>query len=324
MLDAPFDVASRAVAGMHFAQHATEKFMSTLAQRYQIEAPLRSGGMATIYIAWDHLLQRRVAVKRLKPELLGDPAAVQTLHDEARVLASLRHPNILEIFDARLDDRQPFLVTELVEGQPLSRLMPLPPMQAVDYALQVAAALAHSHAAGVIHCDVKPDNIMVDHEGHVKLLDFGISAPGGPGSGGDVLGSPHYIAPERIMGRPLTPAADVYSLGIVLFQMITGVVPFNGPDAVSIARQHVEDRVPLMSEIILSVPLALERVVAKATAPEPIARYRDGAALFEALVDCRYELAGLRPPPRASEPLPIDSPERLWEVPTTQIPALGT
>jgi serine/threonine protein kinase len=124
------------------------------------------------------------------------------------------------------------------------------------------------------------------------------------------------------MGRPLSPAADVYSLGIVIFQMITGVVPFNGPDAATIARRHVEERVPLMSEVILSVPLALERVVAKATAPSPMARYRDGAAMHAALIDCRYELAGLRPPPRAGEPLPIDSPERLWEIPTTEIPTL--
>jgi eukaryotic-like serine/threonine-protein kinase len=296
--------------------------MSTFSQRYEIQAPLRSGGMATIYLAWDHALQRRVALKRLKPDLIDDPTAVQTLHDEARVLAQLRHPNILEIFDAHLDERQPYLVTELIEGQPLSRLMPLPPMQAVDYALQIAAALAFSHANGVIHCDVKPDNIMVDHEGRVKLLDFGISAPGGAGSMGEVLGSPHYIAPERVMSRPLSPAADIYSLGIVIFQMITGVVPFNGPDAATIARQHVEDRVPLMSEVILSVPLALERVVAKATSPTPLARYRDGTAIYEALVDCRYELAGLRPPPRSGEPLPIDSPDRLWEIPTTEIPTL--
>lgn len=296
--------------------------MSTFSQRYEIQTPLRSGGMATIYLAWDRALQRQVALKRLKPELTDDPTAVRTLHDEARVLAQLRHPNILEIFDAHLDARQPYLVTEYVEGQSLSRLMPLPPMQTVDYALQIAAALAHSHANGVIHCDVKPDNIMVDHEGRVKLLDFGISAPGGASGDGDVLGSPHYIAPERVMGRPLSPAADVYSLGIVIFQMITGVVPFNGPDAATIARRHVEERVPLMSEVILSVPLALERVVAKATAPSPMARYRDGAAMHAALIDCRYELAGLRPPPRAGEPLPIDSPERLWEIPTTEIPTL--
>lgn len=288
-------------------------------QRYTIREPLRSGGMATIYLAWDHALERPVAIKRLKPELAHDPAAIAAFHAEARTVAALRHPNIVEVFDAYLDGQQPYLIMELIQGQPLTQLMPLPPMQAVDYTLQIAAALAHSHAHGTIHCDVKPDNIMIDTAGRVKLLDWGIAEGAGPSSARDVLGSPHYIAPERIVGSPLTPAADIYSLGIVLFQMITGVVPFDGPDAATIAHQHVTERVPLMSEVILSVPLALERIVAKATAPSAIARYKDGAALYAALIDARYELAGLRPPAPAQ--LPIDSPERLWEYPTSPIPA---
>jgi serine/threonine-protein kinase len=274
--------------------------------------------MANIYIAWDHALQRRVAIKRLKPELQRDAGVVAAFHDEARTLAGLRHPHIVEVFDAELDHRPPYIVMELIEGQPLSQLTPLSPPHAVDYALQVSAALAHSHANGVIHCDIKPDNIMVDPIGNVKLLDFGISGPHGQCDAGGVLGSPHYIAPERVLGTPVTPAADIYSLGIVLFQMITGVVPFDGPDAASIAQLHITERVPLMSEIILSVPLALERVVAKATAPAPMARYRDGAAMHAALVEARYELAGLRPPPPAE--LPITSPERLWEFPTSPLP----
>jgi serine/threonine-protein kinase len=291
--------------------------------RYQIQEPLRSGGMATIYRAWDQALERQVAIKRLKLELLGDVSAIAAFHSEARTLAALRHPNIVEVFDAHLDDGQPYIVMELVQGQTLSRLMPLPPQQAVDYALQVAAALAHSHANGIIHCDIKPDNIMVDHAGRVKLLDFGISAIGGLVENGAVMGSPHYIAPERVLGTPITPATDIYSMGIVLFQMITGVVPFDGPDATSIAEQHVRERVPLMSDVIVSVPLALERVVGKATAPMALARYKDGATLYQALIDCRYELAGLRPPRLHGSQLPLDSPERLWEVPTSPIPMIG-
>ena len=291
--------------------------------RYHIEEPLRSGGMATIYRAWDQALERHVAVKRLKLELLDDVSAIAAFHSEARTLAALRHPNIVEVFDAQLEGGQPYIVMELVRGQTLAQLLPLPPQQTVDYALQVAAALAHSHANGIVHCDVKPDNIMVDHSGRVKLLDFGISALGGVVVDGAVLGSPHYIAPERVLGSPITPATDIYSLGIVLFQMITGVVPFDGPNAASIAEQHVKERVPLMSEVILSVPLALERVVAKATAPMAMARYRDGAAMYEALIDCRYELAGLRPPAKTGSQLPLDSPERLWEIPTSPIPVIG-
>ena len=290
--------------------------------RYHIVEPLRSGGMAHIYIAWDTALQRQVAVKRLKSELLTDSTAVEAFHAEARTLAGLRHPNIVEVYDAYLDAPQPYLVMELVQGQPLSQLMPLPPQQAVDYALQIAAALAHSHANGVIHCDIKPDNIMVDQAGCVKLLDFGISGQDGWCEDGAVLGSPHYIAPERVLGTVVTAAADIYSLGIVIFQMITGVVPFDGPDASTVAQQHVTERVPLMSEVILSVPLTLERVVAKATAPSAIARYKDGAAMYAALIESRYELAGLRPPAPPTHELPITSPERLWEIPTSPIPIM--
>lgn len=289
--------------------------------RYEIKEPLRSGGMATVYLAWDHALQRDVAIKRLKAEWQDDPDALAAFHSEARTLAALRHPHVVEVFDARLDERQPYLVMELVRGQTLGSMLPLPPQQAVDYAIQVCAALAHCHAQGIIHCDIKPDNIMVDHAGRVKLLDFGISGPGGQCGAGEILGSPHYIAPERVMCTPVTPAADVYSLGIVLFQMITGVVPFDGPDAATIAHLHATERVPLMSEVILSVPLALERVVAKATAPSPIARYRDGAAMHAALIESQYELAGLRPPPPAE--LPISSPERLWEYPTSPLPTFA-
>lgn len=292
-------------------------------QRYEIQQPLRSGGMANIYIAWDHALERHVAVKRLKSDLISDRAALEAFYAEAQTLAAARHPNIVEIFDADLQTTHPYFVMELVKGQTLTELIPLPPLQAVDYVLQLTAALAHIHAQGIVHCDIKPDNIMVDHSGRVKLLDFGISGDGSStADDGAVLGSPHYIAPERVLGKPVTPAADVYSLGIVLFQTITGRVPFDGPDAAVIAQQHVDERVPLMSEVILSVPLALERVVAKATAPMPIARYKDGAAMHEALIDCRYELAGLRPPQRSAE-LPIDSPERLWEYPTSPIPTIG-
>lgn len=290
--------------------------------RYTIQEPLRSGGMAHLYIAWDHALQRHVAIKRLKSELLNDGEAVASFHDEARTLAALRHPNIVEVFDAELTQTPPYIIMELIQGQPLSQLMPLSPPHAVDYALQISAALAHSHANGVIHCDIKPDNIMVDPAGKIKVLDFGISATGGQCGIGEVLGSPHYIAPERVLGTPITPAADVYSLGIVLFQMITGVVPFDGPDATTIAQLHVTERVPLMSEVILSVPLALERVVAKATAPAAMARYKDGAAMHAALIESSYELAGLRPPTvrAAGEQLPITSPERLWEYPTSPLP----
>ncbi len=289
--------------------------MLLLAERYHLLEPLQAGGMAQVYLAHDRALDRRVVVKRLKAELARDPHLYNQCLYEARTLAGLRHPNIVEIFDCGDDEGRPYLVLELIQGHTLSDLLPLPPPQALDYLLQSALALAFCHAAGIVHSDIKPSNIMVTHGGQVKLIDFGIACPAGEVMAGPLVGSPHYVPPERVQGRPLTPASDVYSFGIVLFQMITGQVPFHGPDAASIAEQHVSSMVPLMSEVILSVPLSLERVVARATAPSPLARYRDGAALLRALYETRHDLLGVPVPAQEQEPQErsITSATALWE-----------
>lgn len=273
-----------------------------LSQRYQIIEPLRSGGMAQVYAAWDLSLRRKVAIKRLKPELAADPRRREQFLHEARTLAAVRHPNIVEVFDFDADADRPYLVMELIDGQSLAALLPLPAPQALDYLLQVARALAFCHRQGILHCDIKPENIMVDQQGRVKLIDFGISLSEGASPAGPLVGSPHYLAPERVIGGPITAAADIYAFGIVLFQTITGVVPFDGSDAAAIARQHVEERVPLMSDVLLSVPLALERVVSRATAPAALARYRNGEALLDAMRQARHDLLGepiSEPPVRA-------------------------
>ncbi len=283
-----------------------------LGNRYQIQAPIRSGGMATVYAALDLTLERPVAIKRLKPELASDQGCRDQFLHEARVLAALRHPHIVEAFDFNISEERPYLVMELIDGETLSRLIPLPAPQALDYLIQVANALAFCHAHGLLHCDVKPENIMVDRSGRVKLIDFGISLPDGTFSSGPLVGSPHYVAPERVSGGPLTAASDVYAFGIVLFQTITGLVPFDGPDAASVARQHVEERVPLMSEVLLSVPLSLERVVSRATAPSPLARYHNGTALLAALYQTREDLLGVPIPEPAAHHHDISSATAFW------------
>lgn len=295
-----------------------------LGNRYQIREPLRSGGMAQVYAAYDHVLDRNVAIKRLKPELAADGHCREQFLNEARTLAAMRHPHVVEVWDFEPAGDRPYLVMELIEGRSLAALLPLPVPQALDYLLQVAEALAFCHQRGVLHCDVKPDNIMVDTAGCVKLIDFGISLPAGASVGGTVVGSPHYVAPERLTGGPLTPAADIYAFGIVMFQTITGVVPFDGRDAASIARQHVEERVPLMSEVLLSVPLALERVVSRATAPAPLARYHHGDALASALCEARQDLLGVPVPQPAVREQDIYSATDFWKQATGPLSELQT
>lgn len=288
--------------------------------RYQLIEPLRSGGMAQVYLATDLALGRRVAIKRLKPELATNVACRAQFSAEARLLAGISHPHIVQVYDFDPDAKRPYIVMELIDGQTLAGMLPLPIPQTLDYMLQVAGALAFCHNQGVLHCDVKPENIMVDRDGRVKLLDFGISLPEGTSFNGPLVGSPHYVAPERVMGGPLTPAVDVYAFGVSLFQLITGVVPFDGTDAASIARQHVEERVPLMSDILLTVPLALERVVSRATAPAPLTRYRNGAALVRALDEARYDILGVALPQVPAREHDICSATGFWSKATGSIP----
>ncbi len=264
-----------------------------LGNRYQLLEPLSTGGMATIYRGWDRSLERFVAIKRLKPELAANARFHNQFLAEAQTLAAVRHPHVVEVFDFGLNDERPYLIMELIEGPTFASLVPLAPVDAIKYLLPVAEALACCHRQGIMHCDIKPDNIMLDRNGCVKLIDFGISMPTGIVADGIVLGSPQYVAPERVTGGVLTPAVDVYAFGIVIFQAITGMVPFNGSDAAAIARQHVDERVPLMSDVLVSVPLSLERVVSRATVPSPMARYPNGGALHDALMQTQADLTGI-------------------------------
>jgi serine/threonine protein kinase len=290
-----------------------------LGNRYRLCEPLCTGGMAQIYLGLDTALDRRVAIKRLRPELAAQACFREQFLAEARTLAGLTHPHIVEVFDFDADAERPYLVMELIEGTTLASLLPLPAPHALDYLLQVAEALSFCHGQGILHCDVKPENIMVDVSGCVKLIDFGISLPDGACATGPLIGSPHYVAPERVLGGPLTAAADIYAFGVVLFQAITGVVPFDGPDPATIARRHVEERVPLMSDVLVTVPLALERVVSRATAPAPLVRYHNGTALMGAIQEARQDLLGVPAPEPLAREQDLCSATSFWSRPTGQI-----
>jgi serine/threonine-protein kinase len=235
------------------------------------------GGMGTVYRARDPRLDRIVAVKFLPPELAASPAFHERLEREARALARLAHPNVVAVHELGREDEAPYIVMEYVEGRPLSELLPLSPERALDVALQVASALAAAHQAGILHRDVKPQNVLVDAAGRVKVADFGIARPLGSAEGtrltlaGGVLGTPRYMAPEALAGAPPDPRMDVYSLGVLLHEAIAG------HDAVS-------------SE---SLPPPVRAIVARATARAPDERY---ASVEEMARDLRSARGGGQPP----------------------------
>jgi eukaryotic-like serine/threonine-protein kinase len=262
-----------------------------LGDRYELLVPLASGGMGRVWRARDTLLQRPMAVKLLRSEFTGDPTFRARFRAEAQHTAVLTHPNIASVFDygeAEVDgEHLAYLVMELVEGEPLSAVLArerqLDVPRTLGIVRQTAAALAAAHAAGVVHRDIKPGNVLVTPDGHVKITDFGIawSASSVPLTGtGQVLGTVHYLSPEQAQGGKASPASDVYALGAMAYECLAGRRPIDGENSVQIAvRQIREDPAPLPPDI----PPAVRQVVERAMAKDPAQRYPDGAALRDAV-----------------------------------------
>ena len=266
--------------------------MTVLLDRYELGAPLGTGGMSRVVAAYDHRLQRPVAVKLLRDELFSSPTASQRLIREARSAARLDHPNTVSVFDAGEHDGQPFIVMELVEGDSLAERIhtrgALPASEAVAVLAPVLDALACAHELGMVHRDVKPSNVLLPHHADVKLADFGIAADLGGGSqtltgSGELLGSPRYLAPERVSGEPATPAADVYAVGITLYETLSGRVPFAGASPIATAIAHQQQPVPPLCEAAADVPPALVRVVEQALAKRPADRFDSARSMHTAL-----------------------------------------
>ncbi len=261
-----------------------------LAGRYRLDGHLASGGMGSVQVATDERLGRRVAVKLMKEELASQSDFVERFRREASAAAGLSHQNIAQVYDYGQDGRQHFIVMELVEGTDLARLLRdrgrLPAESAVGIATQVCRALSVAHLAGIVHRDIKPANVIVTPNGAVKVTDFGIARTLGDSTltnAGSVLGTAQYMSPEQARGEPAGPASDLYAVGVVLFQMLTGTVPFTGESAVAVALRHLNDAIPAPSSVVPSLPIGVDRVVARATDKDPEHRFSDADQMATAL-----------------------------------------
>jgi serine/threonine protein kinase len=263
-----------------------------LGGRYRLEARIGQGGMSTVYRALDETLQRRVAIKLMNREVLSDSAQLERFRREARAVAQLSHPHIVGVIDAGEDEGRPYIVFEYVEGETLKdrirRGGRLPIPEAVAYAIQIARALGAAHARHIVHRDVKPQNVLIDEEGACKVTDFGIARTldeEGLTADGRVLGTTDYVSPEQALGQPVTGCSDLYSLGVVLYEMLTGDVPFRGESQVSVAMKHVREALPDVQRKRPEVSAALAAVVDRATAKRLQDRYANDAELIADLED---------------------------------------
>src|SRR5271155_207330 len=254
--------------------------------RYRLDARIGHGGMSTVYRGFDEVLERAVAVKVMDRAVASDSDQLERFRREARAVAQLNHPHIVTVIDAGEDDQMAYIVFEYVEGENLKdrirREGPLPIPEAVAYAIEIARALSAAHSRQIVHRDVKPQNVLLDSEGSAKITDFGIArtlTEEGLTGDGRVLGTTDYVSPEQALGHPVTGQSDVYSLGVVLYEMLTGEVPFRGDSPVAVAMKHVREELPDLQRQRAHVSAALAAVVERATAKDLAVRYPDADAL---------------------------------------------
>jgi serine/threonine-protein kinase len=269
-----------------------------IADRYELEELVEHGGMSSVYRGHDRLLERTVALKVLHPHFGDDDEYVERFRREARAVAQLSHPNIVTVIDRGTSQGQQFIVFEYVDGENLKQLVErtarLPVRRAVELGIQIADALAYAHGHGLVHRDVKPQNILIDPVGDAKVTDFGIvrslDVERGVTQTGTVLGTSNYLSPEQAAGEPVGPQSDIYSLGVVLYELLTGDVPFRGDNLVVVAMKHVTEHPPSLLEQRPDIPLRLALAVEHALEKDPARRFVSMDAFANELRRCLDEL----------------------------------
>ena len=297
-----------------------------LARRYELQELIGGGGMADVYKAQDKLLDRAVAVKILHQQYANDAEFVEKFRREATAAAKLAHPNIVNIYDVGEDGGSQYIVMEYVSGPTLKEVIQqkgcLEPIEAVRIAKEIASALESAHRNNLVHCDIKPHNILVMPDGHIKVTDFGIARAVSASTmtySGSVMGSVHYFSPEQAKGTVITTKSDVYSLGVVLYEMLTGQLPFNGETSVSIALKHLQEEPVPIRQLNPSIPPVLEAIVQKAMSKDPADRpsstelYADLNQAKAMLADRGISQEAVSKDPFATRMIPRITPEMMAE-----------
>src|ERR687894_347501 len=251
-----------------------------IGERYRLEEKIGAGGMSSVYRAFDPTLERWVAIKLMHRDISHDPDQLERFRREARAVARLNHPHVVTVIDAGEDEGAPYIVFEYVEGETLKdrirRLGRLPVSEAVAYAIEIGRALEAAHHSRLVHRDVKPQNVLIDRDGRAKVTDFGIARSleaQGLTATGRVLGTTDYVSPEQALGHEVTGQSDIYSLGIVLYEMLSGETPYKADTQVAVAMKHVRDPLPDVQRRRPEISAALAAVVERATAKETRNRY---------------------------------------------------
>ncbi len=258
--------------------------------RYQIIKTIGEGGMANVYLAYDTILDRNVAVKILRGDLSNDEKFLRRFQREALSASSLSHPNIVEVYDVGEDNGQYYIVMEYIEGKHLKQLIKkrgkLTIPEVIDIMTQIAEGIAHAHDSYIIHRDIKPQNIMILENGLVKITDFGIAMAMNSTQltqTNSVMGSVHYLPPEQASGKGSTIQSDIYSMGILMYELLTGALPYKGDNAVEIALKHLKEPLPSIREYLPNIPQSIENIILKSTAKNPKNRYTDAREMCEDL-----------------------------------------